>query len=113
MTNIRSSGFDSPAQLREHLADTEPDDQDEPDERSRDNNAVLRELEWLRPDVAVLRKQLTANQNREVTSPGPAQDHPWVRILVGVAVTTVLGAISRRLRLGAAGATAVPSLPRN
>jgi hypothetical protein len=55
-----------------------------------------------------LREQLTATQNRASVLSAPQEDHPWLRILLGVAVTTVLSAIARRLRLGASGATAVP-----
>lgn len=96
MTNIRSSGFDSPSQLREHLAEIDDAGQEVVTDGQRaDDSVALREIAWLRRDVAVLREQLEATQNQSTARQQHAE-HPWLRLLLAVAMTTVLGAIARR-----------------
>ncbi len=109
MTNIRTRGFESPAHLREHLAEIDIEPDHAAITEKLDNSDVLREIAWLRRDVTLLREQLAVKLDQPFAATAK-EEHPWTRILLGVAATTILGAIAQRLRLGAPGAAAVPLL---
>jgi hypothetical protein len=69
------------------------------------------EIARLREEVADLRRQLlnereTSQEEKDGLS--DRQESPWLKIAGTVALTFVLGKLVRRLRLGAAGAAAVP-----
>lgn len=114
MTNIRSSGFTSKQDLQRHLAELEDEApaEDPRDERARseDLDAALREIAWLRKEVMDLREQWTNIGGRTEELPSHGRDYPWLRIVLLVATTIALGKLVERLRLGAAGAAAVPMI---
>jgi hypothetical protein len=62
----------------------------------------------LRKEVADLRKQVAAIRCQTDRVPSEPVEHPWLQIMATVAATYVLGKLMQRLRLGAAGAAAVP-----
>lgn len=112
MVNVRTSGFDSPAQLREHLAEIEDEKTSAGTadiEREASLDEIQREIGWMRRDLAALREQIAAIRQMRQPEP-PRDDHPWMRIVLSVAATLLLGGLAQRLRLGAAGAAAVPMI---
>lgn len=106
MTNIRSSGFDSPAQLREHLAELEDDRNEDADRRNAD---LQGQISKLRTEVRQLRRLVVETRNRYPASSKKVRDDRfWLRLTATVAATFVLSAAVRYFRLGSAGAAAVP-----
>ncbi len=112
MTNIRSSGFDNPAQLREHLA--ELDDAADRDDPTHDNADLQRQIAQLRKEMRDLRKLVVQTRARPAGH-GTARkgkdkrdDRFWLRLATTVAGTLLLSAAVRYFRLGPAGAAAVP-----
>lgn len=108
MTDIRSSGFDSPAQFREHMADV--DDYVQELQGSTDPNAETQiQIARLREDVRELRRLIVEMRSRR---PQPSQDSQkdrfWLRVGATVAATFILTAAVRYFRLGPAAAAAVP-----
>ncbi len=96
MTNIRFKGFDSPTQLREHLADVEEgasaDDLAEDLPGEDELQSALREVAWLRKDVADLREQLALFPG-QLNAVGGSRvgAYPWLRMGVAVLAAIVLG----------------------
>ncbi len=113
MTNIRSSGFDNPAQLREHLAelDDAAADRDDP---THDNADLQRQIAQLRKEMRDLRKLVVqtrarpAGQGATRKGKDKRDDRFWLRLATTVAGTLLLSAAVRYFRLGPAGAAAVP-----
>jgi hypothetical protein len=68
------------------------------------------EITRLRAEVADLRRQLAKEPNASLAALPDRQESPWLKIAGTMALTFVLGKLVRRLRLGAAGAAAVPLL---
>jgi len=109
MTNIRAKGFDNAEQLREHLAELG-------DEAPADDPAVEVEgidprdqIAALRKEIAELHQQLASTRGYSVGVSAPTEpDQPWRRIAVTVAATFIFGRLVQKLRLGTAGAAAVP-----
>jgi hypothetical protein len=107
MTDIKARGFDSMAQLQEHLDDVDEASAEElPAEY---DDPAQKEIAWLRKEVADLREHLSYIRDRANDAEiFPQRDvNPWLRIAAIVATTYVLGRLMQRLRLGAPGA--VPS----
>ena len=114
MTNIRSSGFTSKQDLQRHLAELEDEAPAEGPKVERawseDLDAALKEIAWLRKEVMDLREQWTNIGGRAEELPSHGRYNPWLRIVLLVATTIALGKLVERLRLGAAGAAAVPMI---
>ncbi|TCU24882.1 hypothetical protein EV130_106475 [Rhizobium azibense] len=115
MTNIRFKGFDSATQLREHLADVEegaPADSLAEDIPGEDElQSALREVAWLRKDVADLREQLALFPGQHKTVAGNRVGaFPWLRMGVAVVTAIVLGRWMLHLRHGP-GSPAVSMIP--
>lgn len=114
MTNIRAAGFDSPAQLREHLADL--DDEERPADAQGEISGdplsdIEREIAWLRKEVEDLRERVDWLFERDRTAATASRGtNPWLRIAITALSTVVIGGLLSRLRLGAAGAAAVPMI---
>jgi hypothetical protein len=100
------------SELEQHLvevAEIEPAEDRDDDLKATDIDAVTREIAWLRKDVADLRERLITMHGRTEDIPPTGQDkHPWMRIAAAMATAFVLGKLVQNLRLGAAGAAAVP-----
>jgi ElaB/YqjD/DUF883 family membrane-anchored ribosome-binding protein len=115
MTDIRMKGLGTRSEVEQHmveLAEVVPEeDHDDGDQQAADLDRAKREIAWLRKEVADLREQLTAiHGQRAEISPAPGDAHPWMRIAAAMATTFVVGRLVQRLRLGAAGAVAVPMI---
>lgn len=121
MTNIRTSGFGSPASLRRHLADwddemgtdAERDEMPQSDTDAFNPAEARREIAWLRKEVFELRERLlTIHDESELETADAPQTrgdrHPWLRIAATVATTYLLGRLVQHMRLGAPGVAAVP-----
>jgi len=108
MTNIRSRGFDSPAQFREHIADL--DDYLDEEQDWPDPNCELRvQLSQLKDEVRDLRRLIVETRNRQPqTVQKYDDDRFWLRLAATVAATLVLTAAVRYFRLGQAGAVVAP-----
>ncbi|MDS7594037.1 hypothetical protein [Agrobacterium tumefaciens] len=108
MTNIKTHGFKDPAQLREHLAEL---DEEYPadDTPNADLNVFRSDIEELQRDVLELRRRVDELDAPRQPHPAP-EFHPWLRVFATAAATFVLGRVFSGLRLGAAGAVAVPLL---
>lgn len=116
MTNIRFKGFDSPTQLREHLADVEEDapadDLAEDIPGEDELQSALREVAWLRKDVADLREQLALFPGELKTATGNRVGaFPWLRMGVAVVAAIVLGRWMLHLRQDAPVNPAVSMIP--
>lgn len=112
MTDIRAKGFDSLAQLREHLAEIEDESPAEGPGETKTPSAA-QQVADLRREVADLRARLaTIRRQAEGTDAPPSRGelHPWLRIAATAATTYLLGRLVQRLRLGAPGAAAVPMI---
>lgn len=113
MTDIRAKGFDSPAQLRKHLADLEEESPAEDSGVRNENPSTQQQIETLRREVADLRARLTTIRkytDAKDERPLRGDVHPWLRVLSTAATTYLLGRLVQRLRLGAPGAAAVPMI---
>ncbi len=113
MTDIRAKGFDSPAQLREHLAELEEESPAEDLVVGNEIPSTQQRIEALRREVADLRARLTTiRKQTDGMDARPSREdlHPWLRVLATVATTFLLGRLVQRLRLGASGAAAVPMI---
>lgn len=113
MTDIRAKGFDSPAQLREHLAELEEESPAEDPVVGNEHPSPQQQIEALRREVADLRARLASIRKQTDgmgVRPSPGDVHPWLRVLATAATTYLLGRLVQRLRLGAPGAAAVPMI---
>ncbi len=113
MTDIRAKGFDSPAQLREHLAELEEESPAEDPGVRNENPSAQQQIEAIRQEVADLRARLiTIRKQTDGMDARPSRGdvHPWLRVLATAATTYLLGRLVQRLRLGAPGAAAVPMI---
>ena len=113
MTDIRAKGFDSPAQLREHLAELEEESPAEDLVVGNEIPSTQQRIEALRREVADLRARLTTiRKQTDGMDARPSREdlHPWLRVLATVATTYLLGRLVQRLRLGAPGVAAVPMI---
>lgn len=89
MTNIRTHGFDSPAQLREHWAELDDEALD-----AMRAGEIERQLSKLRRDVARLRIRL-AERKSAVSSAN--RSVPWLWVTGAIAaVVVVVSALSNR-----------------
>lgn len=113
MTDIRTRGFDSPAQLREHLAELDEESPAADPGVPIGDPSAEQQIAALRREVQDLRKRLAAirveTEGLDTGRPR-AERHPWLRIGATIAMTYLLGRLAQRLRLGAPGAAAVPVL---
>ncbi len=76
-----------------------------------DLEPARREINLLRKDLSDLREQLAAFRDRgETAIVGSQHAHPWRRIAAIVTTTFILGKLVQKLRLGPAGAAAVPMI---
>lgn len=108
MTNIRSRGFETPAQFREYIADL--DDYLDEERGSPDPNREIRiQLSRLQEEIRALRRRIVETRHRQ---PRTAQkyddDRFWPRLVATMAATLVITAAVRHFRLGQAGAAVVP-----
>jgi hypothetical protein len=113
MTDIRAKGFDSPAQLREHLAELEEESPAEDQVVGNEHPSVQERIEALRQEVADLRARLTSIRKQTEgmgARPSRGDVHPWLRVLATAAMTYLLGRLVHSLRLGAPGTAAVPMI---
>jgi len=113
MTDIRAKGFDSPAQLRDHLAELEEESPAEDPGTRGANRSPEEQIAALRREVADLRARLAAIRKQADgidASPSRGDLHPWLRIAATVATTYLLGRLVQPLRLGAPGTAAVPMI---
>lgn len=114
MTDIRAKGFDSPAQLREHLAELEEESPaEDPGVGGEKPMSAEQQIAALRQEVADLRARLTTIRMQTDgmdARPSRGDVHPWLRVLATAATTYLLGRLVQRLRLGAPGAAAVPTI---
>ncbi|WP_312223709.1 hypothetical protein [Rhizobium rhizoryzae] len=109
MTNIKARGFDTTAQLQEHLAELEDEGTEEEASFQTGEGHSQDELAAIRNEIAELRQQLAAIRSHTKRIPEPTvADRPWLRIAVTVGATFVLGRLVQKLRLGTPGAAAVP-----
>jgi hypothetical protein len=113
MTDIRMKGLGTRSEVEEHLVELAEDaptqDYGDGDSLAVDVDAAKREIAWLRKEVADLRERLvTIRGEAEDVPPAPEDTQPWMRIAAAMATTFILGKLVQRLRLGAAGAAAVP-----
>ncbi|MCQ4633973.1 hypothetical protein GB927_028335 [Shinella sp. CPCC 100929] len=113
MTDIRAKGFDSPAQLREHLTELEEESPAEDPGVGNERPSAQQQIEALRREVADLHARLTSIR-KQTDGMGARRSrgdiHPWLRVLATAATTYLLGRLVQRLRLGAPGAAAVPMI---
>jgi hypothetical protein len=112
MTNIKSKGFRTKAELDAHLSELEdeaPADEPEAIKGVEDDRSSAREqVAALRAEVADLSEQLTSlRRQTDDVSPALEGGRPWLRIAVTVVSTFVLGKLVQRLGLGTSWA-AVP-----
>lgn len=106
MTDIRSSGFDSPAQFREYMADL--DDYVHEQQEATDPNAETQaQIARLREDVRELGRLIVEMRSRRPQPLQKQEDRFWLRVGATVAATFILTAAVRYLRLGPAGTAAV------
>jgi hypothetical protein len=100
MTTVRTHGFDSAAQLREYLLDLEDEtsgvafaeDAIEPS----DPASALREIGWLRKEVADLSEGAAALHERIVRAGAKrSQAEPWPRLAWMVAAAFVVGSAAQ------------------
>jgi hypothetical protein len=96
VTNIRSSGFDSPAQLREHMADLEDDRGD--GQTLRQNADLPRQISELRTEVRELRKLVKRRTRFPRGLKEQRDDRFWLRLAATVAATFVVTAAVRYFR---------------
>ena len=124
MTNIRTHGFDTEAQLQEHLAEMEAETRDESDlavrpvdlAQMREQRSLARlrdEIETLRRQVALVREEasmLAKNSVRRVDRDAHRQlgDYPWAKLAGAMAGSFVAGRLLRRLRFGTLATAALP-----
>ncbi|PKA40077.1 hypothetical protein CWR43_29685 [Rhizobium sullae] len=116
MTNIRFKGFDSPSQLREHLADVEEDasvaDLAEDIPVDDDLQSAQREVAWLRKDVADLREQLALFRRRpKIVAVSRIGAYSWLRMAAAVLAVVALATWVRHLRHGRLGIRAAQMIP--
>jgi hypothetical protein len=98
MTNFKARGFDSPAQLKEHLDDVvETDNDAEGGQLDNDEDAQTREVAWLRKDVSDLWLQVDAIYGRaEVLGSVTVEAGvPWLKIVGALALSYVLARVAR------------------
>ncbi|CDZ35589.1 Hypothetical protein NGAL_HAMBI1145_29200 [Neorhizobium galegae bv. officinalis] len=115
MTDIRMKGLGTRNEVEEHLVElaegAPTEDYGDGDPQAVDLDAAKREITWLRKEVADLRERLgTIRGQTEDVPRAPEDTHPWMRIAAAMATTFILGKLVQRLRLGAAGAAAVPMI---
>lgn len=108
---MRTNGFDTYTQLQDHLA--ELDDvpvtaEHHSRDASRDRNYenLVREIAWLRKEVADMRAEFSAMST--VKQDTPPADRTWSQVATTVVITFIVSEIASRLRLGLAGAVAAP-----
>jgi hypothetical protein len=115
MTDIRMKGVGTRNEVEEHLVElaegAPTEDYGDGDPQAVDLDAAKREIAWLRREVIDLRERLASIRGQTDDVPrAPKETHPWMRIAAAMATTFILGKLVQRLRLGAAGAAAVPMI---
>lgn len=124
MTNIRTHGFDTEAQLQEHLAELEAETTGEADLAVRPVDlAQMREqrsLAKLRADIETLRRQvalvkeeaamLAKNSVRRVDDDAHRQlgDYPWAKLAGAMAGSFIAGRLLQMLPFGTLATAALP-----
>jgi hypothetical protein len=97
MTNLRTHGFDSPAQLRDYLEDLEDEEPtDVPAQGENDEfnpNYAQREIGWLRKEIADLRERVTATSEPTDAISSPIIHGPWRRLAIAAAAAFLVGRI--------------------
>ncbi|KQV82061.1 hypothetical protein [Rhizobium sp. Root1220] len=105
MTRTRTKGFTSPAQLREYLADAEIDAPEEAIDEPADHDpeANVKELAWLRKEVADLRERLATVREDPLHSDGAAklEIHSWLGLAAAGAAAFILGSFAQHVWAGA------------
>jgi hypothetical protein len=102
MTNIKARGFDSTAQLYEHLNEVVDEAPVEQADDGYDDLPVRKEIAWLRKEVADLREHLSIiREQADDLEISPKQEvNPWLRIVVTVATAYVLGRVGAVFAVG-------------
>ncbi len=124
MTNIRTHGFDTEAQLQEHLAEMEAETTGEADLAVRPVDlAQMREertLAKLRSDIETLRRQvalvkeetamLAKSSVQRVDDNAHRQlgDYPWLKLAGAMAASFLAGRLLRKLPFGSLATVALP-----
>jgi hypothetical protein len=101
MTDIRSSGFGSKAELQQHLSDLDDDavvaDPAEVEENPDERDAAIREIGWLRKEVLDLRETLAMIHERDNVRSTANKTHTWLKIAAAVAATYLMGRVVQSL----------------
>jgi len=102
MTRIKTSGFSSPSQLREYLAELEDDGQvEEMSYQEVGDDVDRRELGWLRKDVADLHSQLVSLRRQTGAVVAPAKGHvAWPQVAIVAAACFAFARLVYRVRHG-------------
>jgi len=102
MTNIRAKGFDSKLELGEELSELEDSLELQPLSRSAsdqpESDADLREVAWLRRDVADMRERLMAGRSRAERFDRGRASWLRIRLITALGATLLLGVALRRAR---------------
>lgn len=102
MTNIRAKGFESPAQLREYMAELDGEETANILAVPYDDGATRKEIFRLRQEVADMRKTITARSHRSETFSElfwSKATHQLPKVLASVATTFALSRLVRILSL--------------
>src|SRR5215217_158626 len=89
MTNIKTKGFDSPAQLREHMAEIDEDRATKETLALADRN-TKEDIALMMAQVTDLRDRIYRNWGPTASVDSPADEpprHPWLKIAVAAAMT--------------------------
>ncbi|MBD9650251.1 hypothetical protein IB267_18045 [Ensifer sp. ENS09] len=100
------------SELQEHFADLEDDNQAE-DVSDAARVSAAEEIASLRLQVEGLRARLLEIRGQTEgidASPTYGERHPWLRVAATAALAFVITRVFQQLRLGAAGAAAVPMI---
>ncbi len=109
MTNIRSRGFETPAQFREYIADLDDYLDEERGSPDADNREVRIQLSLLQDEIRALRSLIIETRHSQPqTAKKYDGDRFWQRLVATMAATLVVAAAVRYFRLGQAGTAVVP-----
>ncbi len=106
MTNIKTRGFDSPAQMREYLEEVDVDEALIAGGLGTEDRSVKDALKELRSQIDALRRRIAEMQRQDVHA--EAEMSGWLRAALTTTITIALGRIASHMKLGIVGAVAVP-----
>ncbi|CAH0342390.1 hypothetical protein [Rhizobium sp. CECT 9324] len=106
MTNIKTRGFDSPAQMREYLEEVDVDEALIAGRLGSEDRSVKDALKELRSQIDALRRRIAEMQRQDVHA--EAEMSGWLRAALTTTITIALGRIASHMKLGIVGAVAIP-----